>query len=450
MSQHPTWVEKQMSLNPQTRRIRVRVADHAKRGRKQWDLYRYITDPYLLADALKLVLNNCGCAGLDRVSVGSIKGNEWEFVKSLSAKLREAGAYQPGAVKRVYIPKSNGEKRPLGIPNLEDRVVQRALVLLLEVVYEQRFYDFSYGFRPKRKAIDCVAIVAKQAYRDRHVLEADIENFFDQVSHNKLLKFLTKEIADPRIMRLISRILKSGFQEPGKPWQPSIKGTPQGGPLSPLLANVYLHHVLDEKFAEVYGQSSSVKLFRYADDFIITARTASELKTARRFLYVWMKGGELSLKESKTREVDMSNHRRGYQSQFDFLGFKIHLRAFADNPQRFWIARQPSEKSRRSLKDSLREKLKIHLTLAEARQVVLSVWRGWCNYFRYSNANHIFYRELHSVRRLICRYLRRKYRRQRRPVPWRKLFKLAQEIWKPLKPIGVVPNHLCHTQPRLL
>ena len=264
------------------------------------------------------------------------------------------------------------------------------------------------------------------------------------------MKMLTREICDPRIFRLISQMLKSGFQEPGKPWQPSGKGTPQGGPLSPLLANVYLHHVLDERFMEVYGQSSRVKLFRYADDFVITAKTQAELKTARRFLYIWMREGELSLKESKTREVDMTNERRSHQSKFDFLGFKIHLRAFTDNPERFWIARQPSEKARRSLKASLKEKLHVHLTMNEARDVVQSVWRGWCNYFRYSNGNSIIYRELHSVRRQIYQYLKRKYRRGGRPVPWRKLTKVAKTIWRPIKPIGVIPNHLDHKQGSLL
>ena len=438
-----------MSLSPQTRHIRIRVAEHAKKGRKQWDLYRYLTDPYLLADAIELVIKNRGSAGLDQVTVASVKGKEWDFVKDLSERLR-VRTYQPGPVKRTYIPKSNGEQRPLGIPNLEDRVVQRALVLLLEVVYEQRFHDCSYGFRPHRKAVDCVAKVAQQVYRHRHILEADIEKFFDQVSHNKLLKMLTREICDPRILRLISQMLKSGFQEPGKPWQPSGKGTPQGGPLSPLLANVYLHHVLDERFMEVYGQSSRVKLFRYADDFVITAKTQAELKTARRFLYIWMREGELSLKESKTREVDMTNERRSHQSKFDFLGFKIHLRAFTDNPERFWIARQPSEKARRSLKASLKEKLHVHLTMNEARDVVQSVWRGWCNYFRYSNGNSIIYRELHSVRRQIYQYLKRKYRRGGRPVPWRKLTKVAKTIWRPIKPIGVIPNHLDHKQGSLL
>jgi len=169
-----------------------------------------------------------------------------------------------------------------------------------------------------------------------------------------------------------------------------------------MLANIYLHYVLNEWFVEIYGVKRPrprVRLFVYADDF---------------------------------------------------LGFKIHLRAFADNPERFWVARQASEKSRRSLKEGFHEKLHIHLSIKEAREIALQIWRGWCNYFRYSNNNHIFYREIKSVRRYIYRYLKRKFRRQRRPVPWRKLVMLCKQILKPIKPLRVYPNHLSQKKLTLL
>jgi len=422
------------------------VAEHTKRGRKQWDLYRYLWDPHLLFDALKVVIKNGGRGGPDGHELSELKGREWEFAKDLSQKLK-AGTYKPGAVLRLYIPKKDGRKRPLGIPNVEDRVLQRALVLLMETIYEQKFYDFSYGFRPHKRAVDCVAAVAKQVYSHRHVLEADIENFFNEVSHNKLLKFIEKEIVDKRILRLISKILKSGFSEFGKPWQPSIKGTPQGGPLSPLLANIYLHYVLNERFVEVYGvKHPRVRLFVYADDFVIVAKGSADIETVSSLLKVWMREGGLKLKAEKTRYVDMTNGHRGFGSKFDFLGFKIHLRAFADNPERFWVARQASERSRRSLKESFHEKLHIHLSIKEAREMALQIWRGWCNYFRYSNNNRIFYREKRSIRRYVYRYLKRKFRRQRRPVPWRKLVLLCKEIIKPIKPPRVYPNHLSQGQ----
>ena len=430
-----------MSLSPQTSRTRARVAQMSKDGRKHWDLFRYLMDPFILFDATRSAIKNGGAPGLDGQTIGSIRGKEWEFAKELSSELR-SGTYRPGAVRRAFIPKGDGEKRPLGIPDLKDRVIQRAMVLLMECIYEQRFHDFSYGFRPKRKAVDCVALVAKTVYTHRYVLEADIAKFFDRVSHKKLLKLLEKEIVDPRILRLVARFLKSGFQEVGKPWQPSQEGTPQGGPLSPLLANIYLHYLLDEKFAEVYASDKRTRLFRYADDFVIVCTSKSELKTARRLLNGWMHEAELELKTEKTREVDMSNHNRSHDSKFDFLGFKIHLRSYKDNPQRFWVARQPSEKSRRNLRLALRERMQAHLHPRIVAERMLATWRGWCNYFRYSNANRVFYRECNSVGELAWRYLRRKFRRTRCPVRWSRLKILHGELMKRIRPIQVIPEHL--------
>ncbi len=233
-----------MSLSSQTLRIRTHVAQWTNTGRKHWDIYRYLSDPHLLFDATKLVIANGGAAGIDGQTVKEVAGREWEMALRLSRELR-SGGYRPAAVKRVYIPKSDGEQRPLGIPTISDRIVQRALCLLLEMIYEQKFHEFSYGFRPKRRAVDCAADVAVQVYTHRYVLEADIAKFFDRVSHNLLLKQIGFEIVDPRILRLISRFLKSGAEEMGKPWEPSQEGTPQGGPLSPMLAIIYLHYLLD-------------------------------------------------------------------------------------------------------------------------------------------------------------------------------------------------------------
>jgi group II intron reverse transcriptase/maturase len=226
-----------MSLSPQTTRIRHRLREWTKSGRKHWDLYRYLYDPYVLYDALKAVIKNGGSAGLDGRTIREVQGREWDYVREILAHLRE-GAYKPGAVRRAYIPKKDGDKRPLGIPNLIDRTIQRALVLLMEPIYELKFNDFSFGFRPGRKAVDCAAVVAKTCYDLRYVLDADIEKFFDNVEHRKLIGLLKREIVDPRILKLIHQFLKSGFKEPGKPWRRSEKGTPQGGPISPLLANL--------------------------------------------------------------------------------------------------------------------------------------------------------------------------------------------------------------------
>ncbi|MDE2107354.1 MAG: group II intron reverse transcriptase/maturase [Patescibacteria group bacterium] len=436
MTQHPTGGKKNMSLSAQTLRIRTRAREWSQSGRKHWDLYRYLSDPYLLHDALKLVMANRGAAGLDGQTVKEIRGQEWEFCRHLACELKK-GTYRPSAVRRVYIPKSAGGERPLGIPTLRDRTVQRALCLLLETIYEPKFHEFSFGFRPGKRAVDCVAQVAKTVDTHRYVLEADIAQFFNRVSHNKTLALLSQEIVDKRIVRLISRFLKAGFVEPGKPWQPSLEGTPQGGPLSPLLANIYLHYFLDTKFVEMFGTSARVKMFRYADDFVMVATTRQDLSALYRCLGGWMREAGLSLKAEKTRAVDMTNRSRSHTSKFDFLGFKIHLRAYRDNPKRFWIARQPSERSRLNLRTALRVRMQAHLSVKEVSARMRATWIGWCNYFSQGNSNRVFYRERDSVRRLIGRYLRRKFRRTRKPVSWRRLCALAEQMMREIRPVRV-------------
>jgi len=226
-------------------------------------------------------------------------------------------------------------------------------------------------------------------------------------------------------------------------------GTPQGGPLSPLLANIYLHYFLDERFQEVYGKSPYVKMLRYADDFVIVGKSALDIKVVGRLLRVWMKEAGLSLKEAKTRVVDMSNEARSHQSKFEFLGFKFHLRSYKDNAQRFWIARQPSEKSRYALHQRIRAALYPGLSLEQAKEKILSIWKGWTNYFRYSNGNRIFSRELVKVRNYVSWFMGRKFRRQRRPVPWGKLYAMARPIYCALHPVSVRPDHLAaNTQMR--
>jgi group II intron reverse transcriptase/maturase len=321
-------------------------------------------------------------------------------------------------------------------------VVQRALVLLLEPIYEQVFLPCSYGFRPGRSAMECAAEAAEGMFRRRHVLEADIESFFDRVEHRKLTGMLREQIVDPRILDLIGRFLESGFLEFRKPWQPTKEGTPQGGPLSPLLANIYLHYALDRRFASAVSRGGHTQLYRYCDDFIVVSDHPGRLRSARRALDVWMKEAGLNLKESKTRGIDMSSHCRSRNSHLDFLGYRFHLRAFRDNPKRFWIARQPSEKARQGFRQRLKERLHPGLALQQAHDRLAETWRGWSGYFRYGNANRVLYREVHTVRRAVFHYLRKKFRSQRRPVPWRDLVPLAEMIWTGIRPPRVIPMPL--------
>lgn len=436
-------VKKRMSLNLQTLRIQHQLAENTKSGRKHWDLYRWMLNPFLLWDATRAVLINKGAAGVDGVACEQIKGKEWEFAAALAGKLR-SGAYRPRAVRRVYIPKRDGRQRPLGIPTLEDRVVQRALVLLLEPIYELVFLPNSYGFRRGHSGVECSAMVAKEVYRHRFVLEADVEGFFDNVSHKKLLGMLKEKIVDPRIHDLIRGMLLAGYVERDKPWQATWKGTPQGGPLSPMLANIYLHYALDTRFSKQV-QGGSV-LLRYADDFVIVSALESRIQALRGSLDVWMREAGLRLKETKTRVVDMRNCKRSRQSHFDFLGFRYHLRAYKDNPSRYWIARQPSEKARLALRENLKSKLRPNMKTAVVRGMVSAVWNGWSQYFRYGNSNHIFYKELRSLHGIVRWYLRKKYRQTRRPVRWSQLSRLEKRIMFGIKAMRVIPDYLNQQQ----
>jgi len=214
-----------------------------------------------------------------------------------------------------------------------------------------------------------------------------------------------------------------------------------------MLANIYLHYVLDTKFASL--KSKTAELFRFADDFVIVTKSETELSLLRQMVDGWLKEAGLNLKESKTRLVDMRDASRSYESNFTFLGFHLHLRSFDDNPKRFWIARQPSQRARREFHAKLKEKLKPHLKMEEAQVILESTWRGWSNYFKYGNSNHIFYKMKDEIRwNLTTHYLRGKYRCTRRPRRYSTLIRKANSLIRDLRP----PKLILHppTQPSKL
>lgn len=427
-------------LSPETLRIQQQLVGWSQSGRKHWDLFRHLFSPHILKDATRLVLANAGSSGIDGVTCAAVRSKGMEFVRQLSEKLR-AKTYRPTAVRRVYIPKRDGRKRPLGIPTIEDRVLQRAMALLLEPIYELEFSPSSYGFRPGRRAAQCTFDIASKVYSHRFVIDADIEDFFGSVSHRKLMGMLSEKIVDPRVLELIFGWLKSGYMEQGR-WSATPGGTPQGGPLSPLLANIFLHHVLDKRFEQLKSECKNrFELFRYADDLVVACKTEHDLRFLVPILRGWLGEGGLKFHPTKSRAVDMGSQSLKRKAKFDFLGFKFHLRGFSDNPRNTWIARQPSERARKQLRQNLRTKLQPTLTHEQAQQRAEQIWRGWCNYFRYGNSNRIFYREQNTVRRYIWYYLRRKYRQQRRPVPWRLLIPIGKSMYEKIRPIGVITNN---------
>ena len=296
--------------------------------------YRFTTLAYLVTeDFLKRCfgeLKRDKASGIDGVSVEEYEVNLEERIKNLTARLK-AKKYKPQPVRRVYIPKSDGSKRGLGIPAVEDKVVQMGIKKILEPIFEVDFMDVSFGFRPNRSCHDALELLNKTVMTKavNYVVDMDIEKFFDNIDHEWLMKCLKQRIKDPSLLRLIGRFLKAGVMEEGKLFQ-TEKGTPQGGVLSPLLANIYLHYILDLWFEKRVKKQLKgfVQLVRYADDFIVCFQYGNEAKAFVERLKQRLSKFGLKIAESKSRLIEFGRFvwqkaRRENRkvAAFDFLGF---------------------------------------------------------------------------------------------------------------------------------
>lgn len=310
------------------------------------------------------VRGNRGSGGVDGVTVGRFAKDVEERLCKLSVSLME-GKYQPLPVRRVWIPKTDGRRRPLGIPAVRDRVVQGALRSVLEPIFEKEFSEHSYGFRPGRGPKDALRRVdrlLKEGYV--YVLDADLKSYFDTIPHEKLMKVVSGRIADGRVLELLELYLKQGVLEGMRGWT-ALKGTPQGAVISPLLSNIYLDP-LDRKMKE-----SGFEMTRYADDFVIQCRSGSEAERALAILRQWVEQSGLQLHPEKTRIVDMSQ-----PGGFDFLGYHFER-------DRHW----PSRKSLRKFRDRIRGKTKRtngH-SMDQIIKEVNKTTRGWFEYFKHGN-----------------------------------------------------------------
>ncbi len=288
-------------------------------GYKLQTLIHYVNKETLMKQHEKQ--QNGKASGIDGVTKEKYEENLEENVSSLIERMKKF-SYRPKPVRKTYIPKANGKLRGLGIPCYEDKLVQGAMADVLNEIYENIFCDFSYGFRPKRSCHKAISQInwLLMTKKVNYILEADIKGFFDNINHDILIMFLEHEIEDKNFLRYIKRFLKSGVLEDYKYYE-SDKGTPQGGLISPILANVYLHYVLDNWFRTIKKElKGEAYLIRYADDFIVMFQYEETAKKFYKMLIERMRKFKLELAEDKTRILPFGRFK-GTSESFDFLGF---------------------------------------------------------------------------------------------------------------------------------
>ncbi|GHS86268.1 group II intron reverse transcriptase/maturase [Synergistales bacterium] len=320
--------------------------------------------------------------GVDGVTKDEYGEKLDENVASLNASMKKF-SYKPLPVRRVFIPKANGKTRPLGIPSYEDKLVQGVMSGILSDIYEERFLDCSYGFRPGQSAHDAVKVINQtlMSRKVNYILEADIKGFFDNVSHDWLMKFLEHDIADKNFLRYIKRFLIAGVME-GTERKESELGTPQGGLISPVLANVYLHYTLDlwvEKVlkAKLKGE---VHYVRYADDFILMFQYENEARTAMQLLKDRLKKFGLELAEDKTRILPFGRFK-GTKEDFDFLGFTFFNTHTLSGKYRVGV--RTSKKKMKAKRAAVKEWLRSRLTkpISDTMKIVRVSLLGHYNYY---------------------------------------------------------------------
>lgn len=404
----------------------VEAIDRYRQAGRRWHLLfdKLYAEPNLKA-AWAQVEGNGGAAGVSGQTIAQYRDGLEKRLLDLTKKLKEQ-SFEPRPIRRVYIPKGNGKQRPLGIPEVEDRIVQAALVRLIEPVFEKKFLGCSYGFRPERSAHNALAeLVAAMEAGFTQIVDADITDCFGSIPWTPLMEEVAREISDPKVLGLVKRFLKAEVMEGLERWQPE-EGTPQGAVLSPLLANIYLH-----RFDEEMTRAGN-RMVRYADDFVILCRTAQEAEEAKEKAKQTLAEMGLHLHPEKTRIVDAT------RETFQFLGYE------------FWPQgwRLPRDSSKNRLHDRIRAKTprnpgrSLRVVIASLNYTL----RGWYAYYR-----HCWWTALKDVDGFVRRRLRSILRAfNKRKGTTRRLdnFRYPNRIFERLGLVSLDKKHLAEAGPK--
>jgi len=403
-----------------------RISEIARKDKK----LKFISLAHLLSEEnLKrcfYMLKKDRAAGVDKVSLEEYEENLDGNIKGLVSRLKEK-SYKPKPVRRVYIPKANGKMRPLGIPAVEDKVVQMAITKILNAIYEQDFVDNSYGFRQKRGCHDALKALGKMITYEMvsYVIDADIKGFFDNVDHEILIRMLRIRIGDSALLQLIGRFLKGGVIEENKHYE-TEKGTPQGGILSPVLANIYLHYALDKWIEHVKPKLEGyIGMIRYADDFVICV----QLKSTARKLMEMLKGClgkvKLELAEDKTRLIEFGRFaeenakRKGRRTEtFNFLGISHYCTK--SRKGEFKVGRKTEKKKLRQKLKEMKEWLRevVHEKVEIWWPILRSKMIGHYQYYGVSENSKGITKYYFEVKGMIFKWMNR--RSQRTSFNWEK------------------------------
>ncbi|MBP23641.1 MAG: group II intron reverse transcriptase/maturase [Alcanivorax sp.] len=400
-----------------------------------------------LAEAYR-ALNRKAALGVDGVSWEAYGENLLGNLADLHRRLH-SGSYRPRPSKRIWIPKANGQQRPIGVASLEDKIVQQAMVWVLESIYEEEFLGFSYGFRPGRsqhQALDAL-YMSLTTRKVSWVLDADIQGFFDELDHEWLMQFVSHRISDARVLEILVRTLRAGVDDEGERSRTEV-GTPQGAVISPLLANIYLHYVLDlwiHQWRQRHARGE-VYMIRYADDFVLGFQYESDGRALHKQLVKRLAEFGLKLHPDKTRLIEFgrfaaSNSKeksKGKPESFDFLGFTHRCGRRRDGA--FTVQRQTIAKRQRATLKEIRGWLRRNLmvNVHDQGRWLRKVFTGLCNYYGVPGNRQ----SLEAFRTEICRYWRKALRRRgnKRPISWVNMNKLLKRWIPKTRTVHPYPN----------